>query len=100
MNESQQPNKIRHSTEFDEDGSYNGGVIPSDTAIMRKEQEHMKSGAGDGGAWSPSNKNNITDPNNNNRNSIGKVPVSYYTQNSAVDGIIGKLGHLEAMILA
>ena len=55
----------------------------------------MKSEAAEGGTWSPSNKND-----GNNRNSMGKVPPSYYTQSSGVDGIIGKLGRLEALILS
>lgn len=88
-----QPHQMRHSTDYEEDmGSVTAGGVH---APATRQQEHMQSTAGDRAAWSPSD-----DQNHRSHNNGGKHAAYYQTNNSGVDGIIGKLGRLEAMILA
>lgn len=68
------------------------GSVTAGGAPATRQQEHMQSTAGDRAAWSPSDDQN-------HRSNNGKQAY-YQTNNSGVDGIIGKLGRLEAMILA
>lgn len=56
----------------------------------------MQSTEGEGTHWSP----NDEDGRNNSQGGNGGMVQYYSTQNTGVEGIIGKLGRLEAMILS
>lgn len=56
---------------------------------QKDHQEHMQSSVGEGAAWSPSEADRMN-----------RSKTYFQQQSSGVDGIIGKLGRLEAMIMA
>jgi hypothetical protein len=57
---------------------------------------------GDGGDehWSPNNEMDDDPPHHGSGGARGDHKTYYTTKSSGVDGIVGKLGRLEAMILA
>lgn len=78
-------------------------------ANLSKENPHQQSTKdgqrNDGGAWSPSenlagNGAALSAGRKSSKMQHQNKVVPYYSQNTGVEGIIGKLGRLEAMILA
>ena len=74
-----------------------GGLTQTEKNSIIRKQVHDEI-AGDGGDehWSPHNEMDADHP----PQARGDHTTYYTTKSSGVDGIVGKLGRLEAMILA
>jgi hypothetical protein len=92
---------IRQSTDFEEDASMHGGLTQTEkNSIIRKQvQDEMHAADGNDEHWSPHNEMDEDDHHGGHRGP-GEHKTYYTTKSSGVDGIVGKLGRLEAMILA
>ena len=83
-----------------------GGLVHTDkNSMIRKQQEELHNGDHPESHWSPHNE--MDDEHHTHHGGSGGAGVhhnggkTYYTTKcSGVDGIVGKLGRLEAMILA
>jgi hypothetical protein len=86
---------MRQSTDFEEDTSMHGGLAHTDkNSMIRKQEDIMHPD----GHWSPHNE---MEDDHHPRGGVDHNGKTYYTtKSSGVDGIVGKLGRLEAMILA
>jgi hypothetical protein len=88
---------MRQSTDFEEDTSLHGGLGHTEKNSMIRKQEEMHGEHHDEN-WSPHNE--MDDDHRPARGGDHGGKTYYTTKSSGVDGIVGKLGRLEAMILA
>jgi hypothetical protein len=79
-----------------------GGLTQTEKNSIIRKQVHDEMHKGDGGDehWSPNNEMDDDPPHHGSGGARGDHKTYYTTKSSGVDGIVGKLGRLEAMILA